>query len=313
MSVISVETKPIAELTELTALTGTDELLIQNGATSRKIKYSTLRDQILKDRNDYLNEGRDLTVVFATEIAGYASVWAWIQARLNARNLNDLRAGDYIPIQLSTGENVIMQIAGICTHVNIFSGEVLPHIDWISKDCLANTHEWNALATHSNANDNNGTAAEKQPFIASDLYAWLNNTVFPTLPSALRSVVKSKTLYMPTRYNQSSKLTDDNSWEKKSFTGLWLPFECEIFEHNSWSTKGYGTAAMVQYEIFRNSWKARMKRQGNDGSFVIWWSASAYSGSSTNAVLVSTYGIASNYSVSNSFGVPVCFRTMADE
>lgn len=281
----------------------TDMIILITANGTKKITKAELLRELTP--NDYMNVGRDLTVVFATEIANYSNEWAWIQARLDAHDLDDLFEGDYIPVTLTTGEVVNMQIAGINTYVYIFSGAIKPHIDWISKDCLATTHKWNE------SNDNNGTASEAQPFMASGVYAWLKGTVLPTLPTKVRNVIKAKRLYMPTRYNASQKLTSDNSWADKSFPSLWLPFEGEIFDHISWSTKGYGTACCVQYGIFKNSWKARMKRYGNGGSFGTWWTASAYSGNATSSVVVHARGISNYNDASNALGVPVCFRTMA--
>ena len=255
--------------------------------------------------NDYSNTGRNLEVVYADEIANYSNVWAWIQARLDAHNVDDLKPGDYILVTLTSGEIVEMQIAGIDTHLNIFSGAVHTHIDWISRDCLATTHNWNT------SNDNNGTSTEVQPFMASAVYAWLESEIYPKLPQAVRNVIKGKRLYMPTRYSASGKITDDNSWADKTFPHLWFPFEGEIFDHISWSTKGFGTACCVQYPIFKDSWKARMKRQGRGGSYVHWWTGSATSGYATHAVYVATHGLSTSSGASSVLGVPVCFRTMA--
>ena len=308
---MSLETTPI-EIHELTQASSPINLKeqyipIDDGNNTLKAKLS----QII--RNDYMNVGRDLTVVFASEIADYSDEWAWIQARLDAHNLDDLFEGDYIPVTMTTGEIIEMQIAGINTYLNIFSGAVHPHIDWISRDSLAATHVWNAT------NNNNGDSTEAQPFMASALYKWLNTTVsgdstsniLSKLPQKVRNVIKAKRLYMPTRYTNGSSLTDDNSWADKSFTGLWLPFEGEIFEHCSWSTRGYGTAAMRQYGLFKSSWKAVMKRTGRGGSFGHWWTASAYSGNAAGSVIVHAHGISHSSSASSAYGVPVCFRTMA--
>lgn len=289
----------------------TDTLILNTANGTKKITKAELLRELAP--NDYMNVGRDLTVVFASEIANYSDEWAWIQARLDAHNLDDLFEGDYIPVTMTTGEIIEMQIAGINTYLNIFSGAVHPHIDWISRDSLATTHVWNTT------NNNNGDSTEAQPFMASALYKWLNTTVsgdstsniLSKLPQKVRNVIAPKRLYMPTRYTSGSSLTDDNSWADKSFTGLWLPFEGEIFEHCSWSTRGYGTAAMRQYGLFKNSWKAMMKRLGRGGSFGSWWTASASSGTSTYSVYVHAYGISSYSGASGAFGVPVCFRTMA--
>ena len=289
----------------------TDTLILNTANGTKKITKAELLRELAP--NDYMNVGRDLTVVFASEIANYSDEWAWIQARLDAHNLDDLFEGDYIPVTMTTGEIIEMQIAGINTYLNIFSGAVHPHIDWISRDSLATTHVWNTT------NNNNGDSTEAQPFMASALYKWLNTTVsgdstsniLSKLPQKVRNVIAPKRLYMPTRYTSGSSLTDDNSWADKSFTGLWLPFEGEIFEHCSWSTRGYGTAAMRQYGLFKNSWKAMMKRLGRGGSFGNWCTASAYSGTSTYSVLVAASGGSGGNYASYAYGVPVCFRTMA--
>ena len=289
----------------------TDTLILNTANGTKKITKAELLRELAP--NDYMNVGRDLTVVFASEIASYSDEWAWIQARLDAHNLDDLFEGDYIPVTMTTGEIIEMQIAGINTYLNIFSGAVHPHIDWISRDSLATTHVWNTT------NNNNGDSTEAQPFMASALYKWLNTTVsgdstsniLSKLPQKVRNVIATKRLYMPTRYTNGSSLTDDNSWADKSFTGLWLPFEGEIFEHCSWSTRGYGTAAMRQYGLFKSSWKAVMKRNGRGGSFGHWWTASAYSGIATSSVAVYAPGFSNYGYASNALGAPVCFRTMA--
>lgn len=294
--------KKTTELDALLYASKDDILIIRTGTGVKKITKANL---LRECSPDYMNEGRNLTVVFADEISNYSNAWEWIQARLDAHDLDDLRAGDYIQITLTTNEVVEMQIAGINTYVGIFSGAVKPMIDWISRDCLATTHNWNAT------NVNNGDANEAQPFMASALYAWLESDVYPTLPTEVKNVIKGKRLYMPIRYTSGSSLTDDASWADKTFPHLWVPFEGEIFDHASWSTKGFGTACCVVYELFRNSWKARMKKQGRGGSYCAWWSASAYSGNSTSAVPVHTNGMSNGNFASAVNGVPVCFRTMA--
>lgn len=289
----------------------TDTLILSTANGTKKITKAELLRELAP--NDYMNVGRDLTAVFASEIANYSDEWAWIQARLDAHNLDDLFEGDYIPVTMTTGEIIEMQIAGINTYLNIFSGAVHPHIDWISRDSLATTHAWNTT------NNNNGDSTEAQPFMASALYKWLNTTVsgdstsniLSKLPQKVRNAIAPKRLYMPTRYTNGSSLTDDNSWADKSFTGLWLPFEGEIFEHCSWSTRGYGTAAMRQYGLFKSSWKAVMKRTGRGGSFGTWWTASAHSGNAATSVRVHAAGMSNGYVASSANGVPVCFRTMA--
>lgn len=258
-------------------------------------------------------EGRDLTVVFADEIADYSDEWAWIQARLNAHKVSDLRVGDYIPIVIAASGSVPAEthkaeIAGINTYYRTgeSGNEVGYHIDWITKDCYSQTVQWNT------SNVNNGNSTTKSPFLASNLKSWLDNTLYPLLETKLKNVIKGKRVLAPYRYTSGSTLTDDNSWGWEFFDKLWVPFEHEIFDHMVWSTKGYGNGQAIQYPLLANSYSHRIKGIGPDGSRCNWWAASAFGGSSTGAVLVNGGGDSGYYSASSAFRVPVCFRTMED-
>lgn len=254
-----------------------------------------------------LLKGRDLTVVFADEIANYSDPWAWIQARLNAHNVDGLRVGDYIHLQVGS-ELHKAEIAGINTYRRTGdSGHVVGyHIDWITRDCYSQTVQFNT------SNINNGTAAEASPFLASNLKKWLDSTLYPLLPQAVKNVIKTKRILAPTRYSASGSLTDDNSRAWKDFDKLWVPLETEIFDCIVWSTKGYGNGQAVQYPIFANSYEHRMKGAGPDGGRAYWWTASAGSGSATLVVFVGGTGDSTNTGASYAFRVPVCFRTMED-
>lgn len=252
-------------------------------------------------------EGTDLTVKFADEIANYTDEWAWVQARLDAHDVSGMLPGDYIPIVVGT-ETHQAQIAGINPYFDTCDSgyEVKYHIDWITRDCYGGaTVKWN------NSDNNNGSSAEASPFLASNLNSWLNTTLYGLLEAKLKAVIKEKRILAPTRYQSGQSLTDDNSWAWKTTGKLWVPYETEIFDNVQWSTKGFGESQNVQYEIFRNSYRARRKKQGPTGARASWWTASAISGNATNAVLVTTNGNSTGYSASTSRYAPVCFRTMA--
>lgn len=249
--------------------------------------------------------GRDLTIVFADEIANYSDEWAWIQARLNAHNVSGLRVGDYIPIKVGT-ENHIAEIAGINTYRRTGDNghEVGYHIDWITRDCYSGTVKFNTT------NINNGNANSPSPFLASNLKSWLDGTLYPLLDAKLKNVIKAKRILAPSRYQSGATLTDDNSWAWQDFDKLWALLETEIFDGLVWSTKGYGNGQAVQYPIFANSYEHRMKGAGPSGARAHWWTASATSGHSTHVVFVGADGNSNNGSASGAFCVPVCFRTM---
>jgi hypothetical protein len=253
-------------------------------------------------------DGRDLTVVFADEIANYPDEWKWIQARLNAHNLNGLRVGDYIPIKVGA-ENHLAEISGKNTYRKTGDvGHIVGyHIDWITRDCYSGTVKFN------NSNNNNGNASNSSPFLASNLKSWLDGTLYPLLDAKLKAVIKPKRILAPYRYQSDATLTDDNSWGWQNFYPLWAPLEGEIFDQTVWSTRGYGNGQAVQYPIFANSYAHRIKGAGPNGSRWYWWTASARSDNSTTVVYVGNCGTASSAFASDVLRVPVCFRTMEDQ
>ena len=274
-------------------------------------KFAAQKSAIWDAANRIFNQGRDLTILFADEIANYSDEWAWIQARLNAHNVSDLRTGDFIPITIAASGSVPAEthkaeIAGINTYYKTGDTAIGYHIDWITRDCYSQAVKWNT------SNVNNGNATNKNPFLVSNLKSWLDNTLYPLLPTKLKNVIKGKRLLAPYRYTSGSTLTDDNSWGWETFDKLWVPLESEIFDQTVWCTRGYGNGQAVQYPIFANSYAHRIKGNGPDGSRCPWWSASAPGGGSTSVVLVAANGYSSHTGASDECRVPVCFRTMED-
>lgn len=298
--------KSFTDYSEVPAAKLTDYLLIHDGNGVKKIS----KENFMSEAEIALAiicgtyDGVDLTVKFADEIANYSDEWAWIQARLDSDDLSGLHIFDYIPIH-ANGETHEAQIAGINTYKRTGDTEIKTHIDWITRDCLSATVQWNTT------NNNNGSASQANPFLASNVHSWLVGTVYPTLDAKLKAVIKDKRIFAPTRYQNGASLTDDNSWAWATFDKLWLPLEGEIFDFLAWSTKGYGNPPAVQYPIFANSWKARIKGAGPGGGRTTWWEASAYSGNATYACYVYSYGTAYYATASTALRVPVCFRTMA--
>ena len=246
-------------------------------------------------------EGVDLTVKFADEIANFSDAWAWMQNRLNTGNLTGIHIKDYIPATVGN-ETHQMQIAGIDTYYRTGDTDINHHIDWISRDCYSGTVQWNTT------NNNNGTAAEQSPFKASNVYAWLNGTLYNLLPAELRAVIKNKRILAPLRYSSGGSITDDSSWAWEDWGPLWLPLEHEIFDGIVWSTKGFGNGQSVTYPIFRNSYKNRIKGAGPGGARASWWTASACSGNAAAVVFVGAGGASDHYFASGAVCAPVCFR-----
>jgi len=231
--------------------------------------------------------------------------WADFQTMCNNGDFENLREGDYKTIKLTTGETVVMQIAGIDTYYKTTDVSLGHHIDWISKDCLSTTQQWNT------SNNNNGNSTNACPYMVSNIYTVLNNTIYPTLPSDVRAVIFNKRTLMEQRYSSSSTLTDSTGWSWQNLGPIWLPSEYEVFGSQVCGTKRWGATQAVQYPLFANSFYHRAKGLRDGGSRCAWWLSTVNSGNTTNSCYVGTNGYASSYNASDSYGVPVCFRIAA--
>ena len=271
--------------------------------------------------------GVDLTVKFAGEI-GSTNVWTWIKQRIDAAEMDGyegLNIHDYIPFV--AGGNVIKaEIGGIDTYYNYGDTAVPHHIDFISRDCWPDTHVFNKV------NYNNGTSVSPSPWLASDLYAWLNSLamqvpnattanpamvdvdysatgVYDKLPAELKAVIVQKRALLPSRYTAGSLLTDDNSWAWADMGKLWIPSEIEVYGCEHWGSKnGYSSGGFQQYPIFATNMK-RVKGAGDGGTRAYWWLLSANGGYATNFACVSSNGNGDYGSASHTtIRAPLCFR-----
>lgn len=251
-------------------------------------------------------------VPYGKELEG---TWAEIQAKVQAGDFSGINIGDYKTIELKSGETVIMEVAGIDIHYNPFEGYYpcdQHHIDFISRDCLT-TADW---VIYNNSGYNNGTSAQKNPFMASDLYQTLNNTtdgIITQLPDDLRSVIIKKRALVEDRYSSSSsELTDNTGWHWAEMGPLWLPTEFEVWGQTYWSDPKYGAAGggwNIQYPIFKGGLKHILKGYGNGGGVDGWWLASACAGDCGSFCYVGGAGPAVyNYASDGTCLVPLCFR-----
>ena len=277
---------------------------------------------------DRVYEGVNLTTQFASEIAAApanGNPWAWIVARKTAGNFTGIHVGDYIPFTTTNGVTLNAQIAGINTYKNYGDSPVGAHIDFICKEL------WPTLHPVNKVNYNNGTSAQNHPWLASDLYLYLNSLsgdvpngtslnpetvavdytadgVYYFLPTQLKNVIIEKKFLLPTRYSASGLLTDDNSWAWKNIGKLWLPDECEVYGMPVWGGKGgYSLGGSgLQYPLFAgNMNRLKFRNGGRNG----WWLLSPCSGGSAGWCFVGSGGGCDGYNASNSgIAAPVCFR-----
>jgi len=235
-----------------------------------------------------------------------AETWPELQVRIKAGDFTGIHIGDFKTITLTTGETVIMEVAGIDQYYKCGDTAIGHHIDFISRDALAGAKVFNAT------NTNNGTETEPNPWRASELFTEMNTTVFNTLPTELQGCIIEKRAYIESRYSASAPdtgLTESTAGAWNNMGKLWLPTEVEVFGCTHWSQPGYGSMFFRQYPIFIGGSLHIIKGDGNGGSRCPWWEASAGADSATHFCTVTLYGSALYYVASHaSIRAPLCFR-----
>lgn len=241
--------------------------------------------------------------------------WETLSQKCKAGDFSGINVGDYKIITLTTGEEVVCEVAGIDTYYSK-TKDGYPcdrhHIDFISRDCLEQKQLYNADA------HNNGMANLENPFMASLLYWNLNDTgrencVLKTLPADLRSCIIDKKAYMEDRYGGAPGLNMVNNcgltWRECG--PLWLPTEFEVWGNNAYSESGlYGNNAgcNIQYPIFKNSLQHIVKGAGDGGESCSWWLASASRYGYDSFCCVTADGAALHRTANAPAGIPLCFR-----
>ncbi len=236
--------------------------------------------------------------------------WASLYARIQAGNFAGIHIGDFKTIQLTNGETVVMEVAGIDQYYRCGDTQIGHHIDFISRDCLAGTKVFN------DTNTNNGTADEPNPWRASKLFQTMNNEtdgVITLLPADLKPYIIQKRALLDSRYSSAGAVEGSTGWAWNDMGKLWLPTEVEVFGNTFWSDgdTGYtgGGGCNLQYPIFYGGAKHIIKGAGNAGGRCDWWEASAQRQSSAYVCGVYNTGTAGNAVATNGYiYAPLCFR-----
>lgn len=207
------------------------------------------------------------------------NTWAQIAKASAAGKASQLwSVGDTKDITVS-GETLTLVIMGF-NHDDLASGGKAG-ITLGLKNLMATTRRMNVSNTNSGG------------FTGSEMYSWLQNTLLPTLPSDLQTVLKS--VNKKTSAGSQSSTINTNSMK------LFLFSEIEIFGSTTYSKAGEGS----QYSYFATA-ANRIKYLANGtGSAYWWWERSPYGSNSNSFCVVNGSGNASNYYASSAYGV--CF------
>lgn len=270
------------------------QLLVKSSNDDYDVEYVETMDPILLGGVPY---GKELT-----------ESWSELQARIKAGNFDGIHVGDYKIITLTTGEMVVMEVAGIDTYYNCGDQAIGHHIDFISRDCLKGAKVFNI------SDKNNGTQVEPNPWRASDLFRAMNDEtagVYANLPDDLKPYIIDKRSLVEIRYSDGGDLSNSSGWVWNFMGKLWLPTEREVWGSAVWgdqSLTGSG-GCNIQYPIFIGGAKHIIKGDGNGGSRVVWWEATSRRDSSTHMCSVAAGGAAASSAASSTASrVPLCFR-----
>ena len=288
---------------------GADKTLIDEGTNKyRPITPSHIQYAVEKYAQPLVESMHQGAVPYGKELP---YTWAELSEKIKSGDFTGISIGDYKTITLTTGENVVCEVAGIDQY---YGHTFEHHIDFISRDCLAGLelqYNEDVLGTISN----NGKYEQKNPFMASKLYEALNNTtdgIITTLPQDLRNIITYKYAYMEARWSGSSTIVGNNTglvWCKMG--PLWLPTEFEVWGTHRNSEDGIyslGEGSNIQYPIFKNGLKHIVKHDVETGIDQSWWVASAARMSTSNFCDVSANGDASSVEATSYKYVPLCFR-----
>lgn len=183
--------------------------------------------------------------------------------------------GDEKNITLSTDETLTLAIMGF-DHDDLADGTGKAGITFGMKNLMASARQMNSSNTNSGG------------FTGSAMYAWLQNTLLPTLPSDLQAVLKS--------VNKKTSAGSQSSTINTNAMKVFLFSEIEIFGSTTCSAAGEGE----QYDYFATAANRIKYLSNGDGSADRWWERSPYASYSNYFCLVASDGDASYSHANNS-------------
>lgn len=235
------------------------------------------------------------TVTIDTQKVRYLSLlplndlsWAQIDTLGAAGVLGKIFAlGDTKDVTLSGIGTMTLQIADF-DH-DYLSGATTAKkaaVTFLCKNLLYQTYQMNSSDTNSGG------------FPSSALCSTLNGSIYNSLPSDLKSVIKTAYKWYGTGNNKTN-----GKWSGHK---LWLPLTFEMFGESSYSPSTERTKGNArQYPIFTDN-ASRIKKMNNGGGSAQWyWLASPNASNSTSFCYVN--GDGSSYDGFASYSIGVCF------
>lgn len=127
----------------------------------------------------------------------------------------------------------------------------------------------------------------------------VSNTLMAALPSELRNVMKSMTIYSDNRSSSSTNVTATVDY-------LPLLAEYEVFGSTSYAASAEASH-QAQYKYYQNGNSKVKYRHSSTGSTCRWWLRSTNADHTGDCCRVGTYGTVTSYSAYYSYGVAPAF------
>ena len=333
----SVASAKTTALNEITAKKNESKTELQNKYNECVSIIDDQADSVVKNC-DRLYTGTNLETKFANEILLHNNVYEWLQNRKNTGNFEGIHVGDYFSTSIKAGtiagysiaaQTFTCRIVGINTY-KYCADTNIGNMFYIMTDQVINTPiKWNP------ADNNNGTSVQKNPWLASAMYAILNGVnnydatngynkvahgadggagIISLLPTELQAVLKQKRNILDERYSASGLLTGGTGWNWADMGKLWLPNEIEVYgcgiRSNVCQTAGFWfpeAGLSIQFPWFANNCEHRIKKNSSGGR-CNWWLSSVASYNSTHVCYVSNNGHATHAAAAYAaIFVPLCF------
>lgn len=198
--------------------------------------------------------------------------------------------GDVKTIDLGTEGKIRFQVAAKNVDA-LASGSGNAAYTWVAMDLLNTNHRMNP----SLSGTTEGTGAIGG-WGKSEMRTYLNETIWPLLPSELRAVIKEVTKYNCIYNTSGTKVSDNTTTDK-----LWVPSVHEVLNDTTYETQGPAYTG-----IFSNSTNRKRFKPGASSAHN-WWERSAYSTSRFR--YINNGGGDSSDSANGSYGVLLGFCT----
>lgn len=191
--------------------------------------------------------------ITAASVTFNEASWADISAIAKAGIASSLWSiGDEKNILLSTGETLILQIYDF-NHDDLANGSGKASITFGMKNLMETQRAMNSTGTNAGS------------FTGSELYTWLTDDLWNSLPSELQAVIQP--------VSKSTSAGSQSTTIKSEGMSVFLFSEIEVFGTSKYSAAGEG----ILYPIFTGT-TSRIKHLSNDSSTsgTTWWLRSPF-------------------------------------